>query len=61
VIFTCLTSRGVYLDLTESYSTDSFMLTLRRFVSIRDYIRSDPKIQLTCASKEMSDINVNID
>ena len=59
-----LTSRGVYLDLTESYSTDNFMLTLRRFVTIRGYprkMRSDAGTQLIGASKEISDINVNID
>lgn len=37
VIYTCLTSGGVYLDLADSYSTDSFMIILRRFVSIHGY------------------------
>jgi hypothetical protein len=44
VIFICLVSRGVYLDLTDSYSTDSFMIVLRRFISIHGYpykMRSD--------------------
>jgi hypothetical protein len=64
VIFTCLMCRGVYRDLTESYSTDNFMLTLRRFASIRGYprkMRSDAGTQLIGASKEISDINVNME
>ena len=64
VIFTCLTSRAVYLDITESYSTDSFMLTLRRFVTLRGYprkMRSDVGTQLTAARKEISETNNEID
>ncbi|KAK3896107.1 hypothetical protein Pcinc_000205 [Petrolisthes cinctipes] len=56
VIFTCFTSRAVYLDLTEGYDTDSFLSTFRRFVSIRGYpqtIHSDMGTQLTAASKEI--------
>lgn len=56
MIFTCFTSRAVYLDLTEGYDTNSFLSTFRRFVSIRGYpqtIHSDMGTQLTAASKEI--------
>ena len=56
VIFTCFSSRAVYLDLTEGYDTDSFLSTFRRFASIRGYpctIHSDMGTQLTAASKEI--------
>lgn len=35
VIFKCLTTRAVYLDLLSSIDTDSFLMALRRFVSRR--------------------------
>ena len=56
VIFTCLYSRAVQLELAEGYDTKSFMLVLRRFVSLRGYpgtLRSDRGSQLTGASKEL--------
>ena len=62
VIFTCLTSRGVYLDLADSYSTDSFMMVLRRFVTVHGYprkLRSDVGTQLIAASKDIREMNRN--
>lgn len=59
VIFTCMTSRAVYIDLTEGYDTDSFLNTFRRFVSVRGYphtIHSDMGTQLSAASKEIRDM-----
>ena len=56
VIFTCFTSRTVYLNLTEGYDTGSFLSTFRRFASIRGYphtIHSDMGTQLTAASREI--------
>ena len=35
VIFTCLNTRAVHLELTVDYSTMEFMQTLRRFFAIR--------------------------
>ena len=35
VLFNCLYSRAVYLDLADGYDTESFLLVLRRFVAIR--------------------------
>ena len=44
VIFTCLVSHAVHVDISNSYSTDSFLQALRRFSSLRGwprYIYSD--------------------
>ena len=38
-IFTCLFSRAVYLDIILSYSTENFLQTSRRVVTIRGYPR----------------------
>ncbi|XDV26786.1 hypothetical protein PO909_030419 [Leuciscus waleckii] len=35
ILFKCLTTRAVHLDLLSSMSTDSFLMALRRFVSRR--------------------------
>ena len=48
-----------HLDLTEDYSTDAILQTLRRFVSIRGCpaeIYSDQGSQLVAASKEIADL-----
>ena len=42
-LFTCLVSRAVHVEVATSLSTDAFMNTLRRFLSIRGPIR-----QLRC-------------
>ena len=44
VFFTCLTTQAVDLEIADDMSTDSFILSLRRFISRRgpiDIIRSD--------------------
>ena len=56
VIFTCLASRAVHIDVTPNYSTDGFLQVLRRFASIRGWplkIHSDQGSQLVAASKEL--------
>lgn len=56
VIFNCLATRAVYLDLVDSYNTQSFLAAFRRFVSLRGYphtIHSDSGTQLVAASKEL--------
>ena len=58
VIFNCLYSRAVSIELADGYDTKSFMLVLRRFVSIRGYpgtMRSDNGSQLMCVSKELKE------
>ena len=58
VIFNCLYSRAVYLDLIEGYDARCFKLSLRRFVAMRGYpkrIFSDLGSQLVSASKDLRD------
>lgn len=35
IVFECLTTRAVHLDLLPSLSTDSFLMALRRFIARR--------------------------
>jgi hypothetical protein len=59
IIFTCLLTRAVYVDVACDYSTDAFLLVFRRFVSIRGYpskIFSDVGSQLVLASKELQEM-----
>ena len=59
IIFSCTVSRAVYIDLTEDYSTDSILQTLRRFVSIRGCpgeIQSDQGSQLVAAAKDIAQL-----
>ena len=53
IIFVCLPSTAVHLDIVSDYSTDSFLIAFRRFVSIRGYpklIFSDGGSQLVGAA-----------
>ena len=64
VIFTCLGTRAVYLDIAADYSTDTFLMVLRRFVSLHGYpskLFSDNGTQLVAANKELSNITKNWD
>ena len=59
VIFTCLTTRAVHLDVAEGYSTSDFLASLRIFISIRGFphsIHSDNGTQLVAASKAMKEM-----
>ncbi|KAK4304812.1 hypothetical protein Pmani_023247 [Petrolisthes manimaculis] len=59
VIFNCLSSRAVHIDLADGYDTESFLTTFRRFVCIRGYprtVHSDGGTQLVAASKELNQI-----
>ncbi|XP_064107962.1 uncharacterized protein LOC135216519 [Macrobrachium nipponense] len=56
VIFNCLVSRAVYVDLAESYDTKGFLTVFQRFLTIRGYpktIHSDLGSQLVSACKEL--------
>ena len=56
VLFTCLLTRAVFVDIACDYSTDGFLLVFRRFVSLRGYPAkafSDVGSQLVAASKEL--------
>ena len=62
ILFNCLVTRAVYIDVATEYSTDAFLMVLRRFVSLRGYpsiIYSDNGSQLKSASKELKDVIKN--
>ena len=64
VIFTCMASRAVHLEVANSLSTDSFINALRRFVSLRGPIRvlrSDQGTNFIGAKTELSDSLKNLD
>ena len=55
-LFTCLTFRTIHLELCEDISTDSFIMTLRRFISRRGYplkIMSDNGTNTVGANNEL--------
>ena len=54
LVATCATTRAIYLDLVDGYSTDAFLQTLRRFVAIRgcpSKFISDPGSQILSVTK----------
>ena len=56
VIFTCLNTRAVHLELAVDYSTMEYIQLLRRFFAIRGYLHemlSDNGSQLVGAEKEL--------
>ena len=64
LIFSCMATRAVYLDLVEGYSTADFLITFRRFVTIRGYpasIHSDNGSQLVAANKQLRNMSANLD
>lgn len=59
IIFNCLATRGVHLDLIEGYDTQSFLKAFRRFVAVRGYpctMFSDRGPQFMSASKELKQV-----
>ena len=59
VIYNCLSTRAVHVDLAPNYSTEKFLMVLRRFVSLRGYpakITSDNGTQLTAADEELKKV-----
>ena len=57
LIISCLATRAVHLDLTQSYDTDSLLQALRRFIGLRgspSKILSDQGTQMIAASKEVA-------
>ena len=58
VVFTCLSTRAVHIDVATDYSTESILHTVRRLMAFRGDVRkivSDPGSQLVGASRELSD------
>ena len=57
VVFSCMVSRAVHLDLTQAYHTDALLQTMRRFMSLRGAPKeflSDQGTQLIACSKEVT-------
>ena len=57
-LFTCLTTRAVFLELVSSLGTDDFIMALRQFVSRRgppEEIRSDRGTNFVGAERELQD------
>nr|XP_020444354.1 uncharacterized protein LOC109953271 [Monopterus albus] len=57
VLFTCMSTRAVHIELIEAMSTDSFINALRRFFSVRGpakLLRSDRGTNFVGACKELS-------
>jgi hypothetical protein len=58
VVFTCMTTRAVYIDVAHDASTNAFLLVLKRFTSIRgqpETIISDNGSNLVGADREIRD------
>ena len=57
-LFTCLTTRAVFLELVPSLETDDFIMAFRQFVSRRgspEEIRSDRGTNFVGAERELQD------
>ena len=59
IIINCLATRAVYVDIVDGHDTDSLLITIRRFVSIRGIPKtmySDYGSQLVLAEKSIKDL-----
>ena len=59
LILNCMVTRAVHLELVEGYDTQSFLISFKRFISIRGYpgfVHSDNGTQLVAANKELRDM-----
>lgn len=57
VVFVCMMSTAVHLELTEAYSTDAFLMAFRRFICMRgtpSLVISDRGSQLVEAASEVA-------
>ncbi|PFX24881.1 hypothetical protein AWC38_SpisGene10528 [Stylophora pistillata] len=64
VLFTCLASRAIHLEIANSLETDSFLNALRRFISRRGPIcqlRSDQGTNFVGARKELTQALAEMD
>ena len=63
IIFNCMATRAVYLDVVDGYGTQNFLATFRRFATVRGYpasIHSDNASQLVAANKQLREISKNL-
>ena len=59
VVFTCLTTRSVQVELATDMSTDTFLLALRRFISLYGspkFVRSDNGSNFVGAANELREM-----
>ena len=59
VLFNCLYSRAVHVDIAGDYSTEGFLIVMERFTDMRGFptkVYSDPGSQLKKASEELQKI-----
>ena len=64
LIFNCLATRAVHVDISPDYSIEKFLMVLQRFVSIRGYpskLYSDNGTQLVAANKELQKVVKDLD
>ena len=64
VLFNCLVSRAMHVDLAANYSTEGFLVVLYRFISLRGYpskLFSDNGSQLVAANKELQTVIEGLD
>ena len=64
LIFNCLATRAVYVDVSPDYSSEKFLMALRRFISIRGYplkLYLDNRAQLVAANKELKKVVKDLD
>ena len=64
VIFTCDSSRAIYADIVQNYSTEAFLQALRRFGCMRGWpqkIHSDNGTQLVGAASELKKVLRELD
>jgi hypothetical protein len=57
VVFVCTTTSALHVEFMDTYSTDSFLLALRRFMSVRGTpmrFQSDRGEQLVAAAKQFA-------
>ena len=64
LICNCMSSRAIHLELVEGYDMSNFLLSFKRFISIRGfpcYVYSDNGSQLVAANKELRAMTKNWD
>ena len=62
IVFVCLTTRAIYLDLATNLSTDNFLLAFRRLISLYGQpriVRSDNGTNFRGAAREISEMIKN--